>query len=156
MSVLMSCSFLSVPLVFAGLILWRVIVMALVVVCFPNPLNCDAPSLTTPFRPISLSSCLRRLQGAPPVPPHRLRWPLERPILLDIHPHTYHNLHAVLSCEIQELIVRGSSDSKSGLRDLHGYLLLSRCSHIQAEFCPCDQESACLHHSCHQLFASLK
>lgn len=84
------------PSCFAGLISWRGIVMALVVVCISNLQDSDAPSLTNHCRPISLSSCLRRLLGVPPAPPHRLRWPLERPNLLNILLHTHHNLHSLI------------------------------------------------------------
>lgn len=97
MSVLMSCSLLSVPLFCsAGLISWRDIVMALVVVCISNLQDSNALSLTNHCRPISLSSCLRRPLGVPPAPPHRLRWPLEHPNLLNILLHTHHNLHSLI------------------------------------------------------------
>jgi hypothetical protein len=98
MSVLMSCSFLSVPLFcLQELISWRGIVMALVVVCISSLQDSDALSLTNHCRPISLSSCLRRLLGVPPAPPHRLRWPPERPNLPNILLHTHHNLPALSS-----------------------------------------------------------
>lgn len=88
---------LHTPLVLAGLISWHGIVMALVVVCIPNPQNCGALSLTNHRRPISLSSCLRRLLGVPPAPPHRLRWPLEHSNLPWYPPtYTYHNLQNII------------------------------------------------------------